>query len=330
MRRAACAAGLGHGPCTDGLTPAAQGMSARPPSATAACVPKAPLRKCAGEMSASSTATMERRRTWRRLAVPCMVTTIRHGPPASTAADDRVITAPNPPPIVISPSGPSQPSSRLRTALSRPVRPIDLRAGRRRVGGSGRRCRRVVGDDSAEFGARADAMRGEHLVEVVLDRPRADEQLGSDLRVGETVDGRDPLAWTCGSAWQRSSPPSRFGRSLETSSERAVRARSDDRNRGRKRAHSGGHGRTSLDRPERGRANPSPHRDAHPGMRALREDDGAADAAPPRNRGFLDIGARRRRPGRPQPAAGAPSSRRDDLIALPSTWVVARIAGRTQ
>ena len=59
-----------------------------------------------------------------------------------------------------------------------------------------------------------------------------------------------------------------------------------------------------------------PHRDAHPGMRALREDDGAADAAPPRNRGFLDIGARRRRPGRPQPAAGAPSSRRDDLIAL--------------
>jgi len=45
---------------------------------------------------------------------------------------------------------------------------------------------------------------------------------------------------------------------LRTTYERAVWARADDRNRGRQRAQTGGRGRTSLDCPERGRANPSP------------------------------------------------------------------------
>ena len=44
--------------------------------------------------------------------------------------------------------------------------------------------------------------------------------------------------------------------------------------RPRPRAHTGGRGRTSRERPECGRANPSPHRDVHPGMRSLRQDDG--------------------------------------------------------
>src|SRR4051794_19293583 len=38
--------------------------------------------------------------------------------------------------------------------------------------------------------ARADAELGEHLAQVPLDRPRADEQLGADLRVGAPVPGQ--------------------------------------------------------------------------------------------------------------------------------------------
>ena len=84
-------------------------------------------------------------------------------------------------------------------------------------------------------------------------------------------------------------------------------------------------GQASLDRPKRP-SEPLPHRDAP-----------SADARPVRGRravdarrhaiGLLDIGARGRRHGRPQPAAGARRPR-DDLSSLPSTWVIARIAAR--
>jgi hypothetical protein len=69
----------------------------------------------------------------------------------------------------------------------------------------------------------------------------------------------------------------RARRSPRTTRERAVRAHADDRNRGRKRAQTGARNRTSLDRPERGRASP-PHRDAHPRTRPARGRR-AADAA---------------------------------------------------
>jgi hypothetical protein len=73
-------------------------------------------------------------------------------------------------------------------------------------------------------------------------------------------------------------------------------------------------GQPSLDRPKRRRADPPPGRpavDARP-VRGRR----AADAGRHAIR-LLDIGARGRRHGRPQPAAGAPSSsaRRPDRLA---------------
>jgi hypothetical protein len=42
----------------------------------------------------------------------------------------------------------------------------------------------VLVDGVAQFSARGDVELGEHFPEVVLDRARADEQLGADLRVG--------------------------------------------------------------------------------------------------------------------------------------------------
>jgi hypothetical protein len=102
----------------------------------------------------------------------------------------------------------------------------------------------------------------------------------------------------------RWSPLDAGRRSLRTTRERAVRARADDRNRARKRAQTGGHGRTSLDRPERSRANPSP---TGAPIRACApcERTTGRRRRPTAQSGFLDIGARRRRAGRPQPAAGA-------------------------
>jgi hypothetical protein len=80
----------------------------------------------------------------------------------------------------------------------------------------------------------------------------------------------------------RWSPLDAGRRSLRTTRERAVRARADDHNRARKRAQTGGHGRTSLDRPERGRADPP----TGTSIRACAPVRGrrAAYAAPPRNR----------------------------------------------
>src|SRR3954452_16523913 len=46
-----------------------------------------------------------------------------------------------------------------------------------------------VGERVAELPARADLELGEHLAEVPLDGPRADEELRSDLRVGLPVPG---------------------------------------------------------------------------------------------------------------------------------------------
>src|SRR5918995_311602 len=43
--------------------------------------------------------------------------------------------------------------------------------------------------NTAELVARADAQFGEHLVQVVLNRPGADEELGADVGVGEPVAG---------------------------------------------------------------------------------------------------------------------------------------------
>ena len=48
----------------------------------------------------------------------------------------------------------------------------------------------VVGQDAMELAARADADLGEHLAQVVLDRARADEQPGADLRVREPIPGQ--------------------------------------------------------------------------------------------------------------------------------------------
>ena len=48
-----------------------------------------------------------------------------------------------------------------------------------------------VGQRRAELPAGADAELGEHLAQVPLDRARAEEQLGADLRVREPV-GRQP------------------------------------------------------------------------------------------------------------------------------------------
>jgi hypothetical protein len=84
---------------------------------------------------------------------------------------------------------------------------------------------------------------------------------------------------------------------------------------GRKRAQTGARGRPSLDRPERGSADPCPP--GRPsGHARLSDDDG-----PPRPgatpSGCSISASRRRRHGRPQPAAGAPSSpaRRPDRLA---------------
>jgi hypothetical protein len=44
-----------------------------------------------------------------------------------------------------------------------------------------------VGKDSLELGAGADSELEEHLPQVVLDRPRADEELGADLGIRESV-----------------------------------------------------------------------------------------------------------------------------------------------
>jgi hypothetical protein len=50
-----------------------------------------------------------------------------------------------------------------------------------------RRSGRVVGKDPIELGAGADAELEEDLAQVVLDRARADEELGADLGVCESV-----------------------------------------------------------------------------------------------------------------------------------------------
>jgi hypothetical protein len=106
-------------------------------------------------------------------------------------------------------------------------------------------------------------------------------------------------------------------RSQRTTRECAVRARADDRNRGRKRAQTGGHGRTSLDRPERGRANPSPAGRPSGDARALRgrrAADGRRHAI-----GLLDIGAScRRRQWSSSTSSRRPSSpaRRPDRLAV--------------
>ena len=44
-----------------------------------------------------------------------------------------------------------------------------------------------IGQDPVELAAGADAELGEDLAQVVLDRARADEQPGADLRVGQPV-----------------------------------------------------------------------------------------------------------------------------------------------
>ena len=56
------------------------------------------------------------------------------------------------------------------------------------MSGSQRRAR-LFRQDSAELLARADVKLGEDLVEVVLDRARADDQPRPDLEVGEAVAG---------------------------------------------------------------------------------------------------------------------------------------------
>ena len=86
--------------------------------------------------------------------------------------------------------------------------------------------------------------------------PRRTEGTVSD---GDAARGALPgRSRSCIRRWKRSSRQGRCRRSLGTTRERAVPARADDRNRGRKRAQIGGHGRTSRDGPERGRANPFP------------------------------------------------------------------------
>src|ERR1041385_4637076 len=58
-----------------------------------------------------------------------------------------------------------------------------------RVGSRGAGLREPGGQHLPELAAGADAELPEHLVEVVLDRPGADEELASDLRVGPAVAG---------------------------------------------------------------------------------------------------------------------------------------------
>jgi hypothetical protein len=105
----------------------------------------------------------------------------------------------------------------------------------------------------------------------------------------------------------RSSPPIPTRRLLRTTRERAVRARADDRNRGRKRAQASARRRTSPDRPENRRADPSPTGTSIRACAPYERTTGRR-GPPPRNRA-----ARYRRlaggaNGRPQPAPGAPSS----------------------
>jgi hypothetical protein len=108
------------------------------------------------------------------------------------------------------------------------------------------------------------------------------------------------------------SPPPN-GRPLGTTRERAVRARADDGNRGRKAAQTGARRRTSFELP----SGPLPHRDVHPGMRVLWEDDGPPTPAATQS-GCSMSASHPRCHGRPQPAAGAPSSpaRRPDRLAF--------------
>jgi hypothetical protein len=91
-----------------------------------------------------------------------------------------------------------------------------------------------------------------------------------------------------------------------TTRERAVRTRADDRNRGRKRRKPApGVERLLIVLRVAERTPPPPGRPswrARP-VRGRRAADAARHAI-----GLLNIGARRRRHGRPQPAAGAPSS----------------------
>ena len=118
------------------------------------------------------------------------------------------------------------------------------------------------------------------------------------------------------SGCMRASPPPLSRRLLGTTGGRAVRPCADDRNRGQKRAPTGGHRRTSRDRhgvPER--TPPPPRR---PTGHAPRETTTGRRRPPPGN-----PAARHRRPagdanGRPQPATGAPSSpaRRPDRLAV--------------
>jgi hypothetical protein len=107
------------------------------------------------------------------------------------------------------------------------------------------------------------------------------------------------------------------GRSLGTTRERAVRARGDDRNRRRSEHKTGSRGRTSLDRPERVRADPSP---TGTSIRACGTVTGrrAADVLATQSRAARYRRPAERRHGRPQPAAGPPSSpaRRPDRLAF--------------
>jgi hypothetical protein len=52
------------------------------------------------------------------------------------------------------------------------------------------RSSRVGGQRLVELAAGGDGELGEDLAQVVLDRARADEQPGADLRVGQTVAGQ--------------------------------------------------------------------------------------------------------------------------------------------
>ena len=125
---------------------------------------------------------------------------------------------------------------------------------------------------------------------------------------------------------KRASPSSGVGRTLWTTGERAVQPCADDRNRGRKRAQTG----PGVDRlliVLRRRTDPSPTGTPIRGRVRCKRTT-AADAGR-RHAIGCSISA---------PAGGAmvvlnqqPAprrSRRDDLVGLPSTWVVARIAGR--
>ncbi len=49
---------------------------------------------------------------------------------------------------------------------------------------------RVAGQGPVELAAGADAELGEDLAQVVLDRARADEQPGADLRIGQAIPGQ--------------------------------------------------------------------------------------------------------------------------------------------